>query len=210
MKSTADVIMLYKGKYRVESTRLESWDYSSPGYYFVTICVQNRDCHFGNVENGSMVLSDIGEIANKYWQEIPLHIPSAQLDEYIIMPNHVHGIIIQNEIRRNTTSDSRITKKSAVRQGGITAHHNPMLAKNGIPYIIRWYKGRVAHEIRKNIVALNNIQFAWQPRFHDHIIRSEEDLNKIRNYISSNPVNWDKDEENQDAINRVSTAIKNY
>ena len=85
---------LFKNKYRIKSIRLKDWDYSSNGYYYITICTKNRECIFGNVVNGKMGLSQIGEIVQKYWCEIPRHFKNTFLDEYMIMPNHMHGIII--------------------------------------------------------------------------------------------------------------------
>ncbi len=85
---------LFKGKYRVESTRLRGWDYSSPGRYFVTICTKDRKLFFGGVIHAVMELSEIGKIAHQYWTEIPGHFPMVVLDEFKIMPNHVHGIVV--------------------------------------------------------------------------------------------------------------------
>ena len=84
---------LFKDKYRIESIRLPGHDYSSPGAYFITICTHNRQYLFGEIVNNEMILNEYGEIANKYWYEIPKHYTNTQLDEYVIMPNHIHGII---------------------------------------------------------------------------------------------------------------------
>ena len=88
------IMSLYKDKYRVESIRLKNWDYTFNGYYFITICTKNKECYFGEIIDDKMILSEIGKIAHKYWQEIPKHFPFAQLDKFVIMPNHMHGIII--------------------------------------------------------------------------------------------------------------------
>ena len=85
---------LFANKYRVKSTRLPHWDYSSPWWYYVTICVKDGVCRFGNVVDGKMKLSRVGEIAEKYWQKIPEHFDNVSLDEFIAMPNHIHGIVI--------------------------------------------------------------------------------------------------------------------
>jgi len=84
----------YHNKYRVKSTRLKDWDYSSPGHYFVTICAKDRINYFGRVIGGIVELSDIGRIAEECWKNIPVHFPYVELDEFVIMPNHVHGIIV--------------------------------------------------------------------------------------------------------------------
>ncbi len=98
---------LYKNKYRIESGRLQKWDYSWPGYYFITICIKDRQCLFGKISNDKMELSDFGKIAEKYWEQIPEHFNNIKLDEYVIMPNHIHGIlIIKNNPNNMTNRDS--------------------------------------------------------------------------------------------------------
>ena len=87
----------YRNKYRVESARLKNWDYAWNAPYFVTICTKNRECHFGEIIKGKMNLSEIGMIVDKYWKMIPEHFSFVMLDEYVIMPNHMHGIIIINK-----------------------------------------------------------------------------------------------------------------
>ena len=84
----------YKNKYRIETTRLKNWNYGWNGAYFITICTQNRIHYFGEIENREMQLSKIGKMAEKYWYEIPKHFPFVKLDAFIVMPNHIHGIII--------------------------------------------------------------------------------------------------------------------
>ena len=84
----------YKNKYRTESIRLKGWDYTASGYYFVTFCTKNQECFLGEVVTGELNLSAIGDICCQHWFEIPNHFPNAVLDEFVIMPNHVHGIII--------------------------------------------------------------------------------------------------------------------
>jgi len=119
---------LFKNKYRIESTRLKGWDYSSAGMYFVTICTRNRECLFGDVVNGEMHLSRIGEIVAEEWQNTPQVRPYVELDEWIVMPNHIHGIIVITDavetFRRNvsitqtfhrnvsTTNPSRLKPRS--------------------------------------------------------------------------------------------------
>lgn len=92
-----NVVGKFQGKYRIKSTRLENWDYGNDAAYFVTICTQNREHYFGEIDNGIMQLSEIGKMTNKYWLEISNHFPFVQMDEFVIMPDHVHGIIIINK-----------------------------------------------------------------------------------------------------------------
>ena len=101
---------LYQEKYRIKSTRLPYWNYSSDGWYFVTICIKNRMKYFGEVQNYIMGLSDVGCIAAKFWQNIPKHFPFIRLDEWVVMPNHLHGIVVidkNNQEKNNYISTNR-------------------------------------------------------------------------------------------------------
>ena len=180
---------LYKNKYRIKSTRLKDWDYSSDGYYYVTICTKNREYYFGDILDGKMILSKTGIIAEKCWCEIPDHFPFIVLDEYIIMPNHIHGII---QIKHDLNNDVGMHKN--VETQDFASLRNPQNGKFGpqsknLASIIRGFKIGITKIVNKN-----NIDFVWQPRYYDHIIRDEEDLNIIREYIINNPLNWDDDD----------------
>ncbi len=175
---------LFKNKYRIESTRLKNWDYSNDGYYFITICTQNRNHFFGEIMDSKMQLNGIGKLAKKFWLQIPLQFDYAVLDSYVIMPNHVHGIVV---IDNNDNCRGVINHAST---GGVTKHHNPML-HNNVSRIIRWYKGRTTFESRKI-----NTEFGWQSRFYDHIVRNEKSLNRIKEYIKNNPKMWHRDRNN--------------
>jgi putative transposase len=173
---------LYKNRYRIESARKPGWDYAANGAYFITICTQNRRYFFGNVRNGAMRLSIAGEIAEKIWWTIPDRFPGVRLDAFVVMPNHVHGILIIDRDPQNPGRDA-INRVSTINRathpiinpddvthppsiaGGVTGHHNPMLSNDSVSKIIRWYKGRSKFEIGKPLP-----EFAWQPRFHDHVI----------------------------------------
>ena len=184
---------LYKNKYRIESARCPYWDYTSDGYYFVTICTRDRQCFFGNVIAGKMQLSDIGLIIAQEWQKTPQIRPNVQLDEWVVMPNHLHGIIIINNpvetFRRNvsTTNDDRQPKNNKSR-----------LKPNSLGSIIGQFKSVCTKQIWK--MGFND--FRWQPRFHDHIIRDEESLRQIRKYIINNPNQWELDRNNPKNIQK--------
>jgi REP element-mobilizing transposase RayT len=185
----------FQNKYRIESTRLKNWDYGWNAPYFVTICTQNRECFFGDVVGGDMVLIEIGKIANDCWLEIPEHFPFVKLGEHVVMPNHIHGIVVIDK-----TDDGRSVSHVETRliaslpteptktPGGITGNKNPMIHDN-LSKIIRWYKGRTSFESRKI-----HTEFAWQPRFHEHIIRNDQSFQKITEYIINNPLNWSSDQ----------------
>lgn len=168
---------LYKNKYRIKSNRLSNWDYLSAGYYFVTICTQNRICHFGNIVQSSINPSPVGKIAYKYWEEIPKHFDNIDIDQFIIMPNHIHGIIIINE----PTVETRHAVSLQQTFG------NPI--PNSLPTIIRSYKSATTKWCNEN-----NWSFKWQHNYHEHIIRNEKELDRIREYIINNPANWNEDE----------------
>jgi len=174
--------LLYKNKYRIGSTRLKNWNYGSNGYYFITICTHNRKNYFGVIKNNEMILSDVGQLAQTHWDEIPKRFIYASVDAYIIMPNHIHGIIRINKSGDCCKIDVKDAESKNV--GGITKNHNPMLQDN-LSRIIRWYKGRVTFESRKI-----NSKFKWQSLFHDHIIRDDKALSNIQKYIENNPQNY--------------------
>jgi putative transposase len=181
------MIKKYQNKYRIESARLKNWDYGSNGAYFVTICTKNREHYFGEIENKKMILSELGKVAYEFWEEIPNHFPFVELGNFVIMPNHLHGILI---IDKNAVVQTRLIASQPLitsQPGGITGNHNPMFHDN-ISRIIRWYKGRCSFETRKT-----HTDFGWQSRFHDHIIRNDSSFNRIQNYIETNPENWKED-----------------
>jgi putative transposase len=177
----------YQNKYRISSTRLKNWDYGWNAAYFVTICTHKRKHYFGDIKNRKMQLSKIGEIAQKYWEEIPKQFNYAKLDTFVIMPDHMHGIIMIAKDTGAINRASTMEMKSSI-PGGITGNKNPMLYYN-LSRIIRWYKGRVTYEARK--IQPN---FTWQPRFYDHIVRDERSFQNISEYILNNPLNWRNDQ----------------
>jgi REP element-mobilizing transposase RayT len=175
--------------------RLPDYDYSEIGYYFVTICTKGKKCCFGDVVERKVRLSGIGEVVKKYWLEIPEHFEDVRVDEWVVMPNHVHGIIVieKHKCRNETWYASRRNMINHVPTNhGIK--NNPMkLGAISLGRIIRWFKGRVKYEVGK---LSNQKHFAWQSRFYDHVIRNEKSLGEIREYIRNNPMKWELDREN--------------
>jgi len=159
----------YKNTYRIESARLKEWDYSSPWWYYITVNSKNHSEWFGSIVNGEMRLNEFGIIANKCWLESPLHFTNVELDNYVIMPNHIHGIIIINQIVETRHA-------SSLRNKSITLSN-----------IVGSFKSAVSKQAHEN--GLNN--FSWQARFYDRIIRNEKELFNIRRYISQNPLKWE-------------------
>lgn len=165
----------FKNKYRIPSNRLQGFDYGSDGAYFVTICTKNRSCYFGNiVETGNCPFlrpTRIGQIAIDFWNDIPNHYPFVILDEFVVMPNHIHGILFFNKPDKTDWQPNQFGPQS-----------------QNLGAVIRAYKSSV-----KRYANQNNIEFEWQSRFHDHIIRDDHALNNIRQYIITNPENWSLD-----------------
>jgi len=191
----------FKNRYRMGTSRLQDWDYASAGYYYVTICTYNRTNYFGEIGNGNMHLSRIGEIAQQCWSEIPKHYPMVKLDEFIVMPNHVHGIINIVETQNFASLQNDDTKSSKTHELTFKNTFGPQ-SKN-LGSIIRGYKAGV-----KKWTTINNVVFRWQPRYYDHIIRDEESLTRIREYIKNNPLQWANDIENKDSVKTQNRNIQ--
>src|SRR3990172_7299432 len=184
----------YNDIYRIESSRLQNWNYQWQGEYFITICTDQRFSFFGDIEDGTMILSEIGKIAESEWTRTPDIRPdmNIELDAFCIMPNHFHGIIIigKNEYnRRRNRRDamhrvSTVTHRVSTLAAGTKNRFSPQ--RKNLASIIRGYKSAVTMYARKN-----NIVFKWQARFYDHIMRDDASRQRIRQYIENNAANWD-------------------
>ncbi len=175
---------------RRKSLRLPNRNYAANGYYFVTICTYKKHCYFGNIVNHKMQLSPIGKIANQFWLEIPQHSKYNYLDEYIIMPNHIHGIIaIDNPDNpcRDVTWYVPTTTNNDYDLSQLMSELSPQ--SGSLSVIIRSYKSAVTRWCKQN----NHDYFAWQSRFYEHIIRNDGSLDIIREYIITNPAKWSED-----------------
>ncbi|MDP2039146.1 MAG: transposase [Ignavibacteria bacterium] len=166
----------FKETYRVDSARLQEWDYSTPWWYYVTINTKDHIEYFGNAETGKIQRNELGLVVEECWKEIPKHFLNVELDYYVIMPNHVHGILILTDKRKDVACNVSTNKMSVI---------SPK--PNSLSAVVRSFKSAVTKTIREN--GYNN--FAWQPRFYDRIIRSEKELFNIRKYIDQNPLKWE-------------------
>ena len=166
----------FKNKYRIKSTRLPEWDYASAGWYFVTICVKDRRPDFGRVHDGVMQLSALGQIAHQFLTDIPDHFLHTQMDAFVVMPNHVHAIIVIHNVQ---------ARHVAPRQRKFGPLGSGSLSK-----IIQAYKAAVTRQARRD----GYVDFYWQERFYDHIIRDDRSLQRIRAYIIGNPLEWEQDD----------------
>jgi len=179
----------YRNKYRIASARAQWWDYGWNGAYFVTICTHNREHFFGEIADGVMTLSAMGHIANSCWYEIPNHFPFVELGAHVIMPNHVHGIVMINKPNVETQNFASLPASSPLVPPASDKPKNQFgpQSKN-LASIIRGFKIGVTQNARQI-----HADFAWQPRFHDHIIRNDAEYQRISNYIINNPANWQDD-----------------
>lgn len=156
-------------KYRIPSSRLQSWDYGANAIYFITICTNHGKHYFGTIEEDKMILNEIGEMANDCWIDIPKHFPFVTLGAYIIMPNHIHGIVIINKAIPS-------------------ASNNNKWKPGTLGVIVGQYKRIVTINARKK-----NPDFKWKARFHDHIVRNDKSYERIQYYTQHNPLLWKKD-----------------
>jgi putative transposase len=190
---------LFQNKYRISSSRLQSWNYANQGIYFVTVCTSDRISYFGEIQARKMVLSELGTIVESEWlKTIELRKDmNLQIGDYVVMPNHFHGILIiganqyNNPIVRGRDAMHGVSTNAM--DGGDVMHHVSTQGKFGpqsknLASIIRGFKSSVTTYARKN-----NIAFGWQPRFHEHIVRSFNEYNRISEYIQNNPANWKED-----------------
>jgi len=169
--------------------RLQGYDYSSPGYYFVTICTKDRFPWFGEIYNSAMILNESGSFINQTWKNIPNYYNNVYIDKYVIMPNHIHGII---HIQYNPANRPVGVGHCPTPTGRPPTGHYGLLSK-----IINGFKNTVTKHIRKN---MGIVSFQWQRSFYDRIIRSQNELYIVRKYIRNNPARWDKDERYGDEL----------
>lgn len=165
-----------------KNLRMKSFDYNQAGYYFVTICTNGRLPYFWNIENGELVLNDYWNLIQDFVKDTPKHFLFADIDAFIIMPNHIHAIIIIGE---NTSLVGNADLRSLRDETMFQDRTKMMLSK-----IIHGIKSSCTREIRKNY---GDYEFAWQKSFYDVIIWNEEQLYKTRQYILDNPKNWESD-----------------
>ncbi len=194
----------FQNKYRIPSARLQHWDYRWAGAYFITICTNDRLHYFGKIENGKMALSAVGILADVFWYEIKNHAQNVELGEFVVMPNHIHGILILtgNDNHDNGNGDGDVEaghalplppqrpskQQSPPTPKTIGQQRFQNIGKNSVSSIIGSYKSAITKHAHRL-----GFEFAWQTRFYDHIIRDEASFQRITNYIINNPANWKED-----------------
>jgi REP element-mobilizing transposase RayT len=210
----------FRNKYRIPSARLVGYDYAQNGAYFVTICTHQRTNFLGHITNGTMVLSDVGAIVADEWQKTTTIRNYIELGQWVVMPNHFHAVVMINRgggrfdrcdcrdvltkrlyqtpkrLYNNKTNNTNKTTTNNHNTNAptrkYTGNHPQMSAisptKHSLSMVIRFFKRQTT--IRSKQI---NPHFAWQPRFHDHIIRNQQEYHRISRYIYNNPANWDND-----------------
>ncbi len=185
---SSGVFNKYAGYHNRRSTRLRGFDYSQPGAYFVTVCIHDRKQNlFGDVVDGKMILNHFGKYAEKCWLDIPRHFPHAKIDEHIIMPNHIHGIIFIAEPVRATVVRANV---GANNDSPLPGNRVRGTSKT-IGSMVRGFKIGVTKWFQAS--GLGTI--VWQRNYYDRVIRDDKSLFHVRHYIRNNPANWATDSE---------------
>ena len=160
--------------------RYGSFDYSSSGAYFVTICTHEKSCIFGRIVGSEMILNNLGRVAEEMWQQVPVHFAEVRSDAWVVMPNHVHGnVFIAGRIAQEIQSGSQ-----------------QIQAPRTLGAIVGGYKSAVTRRIRRMRPDFSTP--VWQRSYYDRIVRDEDELNAIREYIAENPRLWGEDPNNPD------------
>ena len=178
-----------------KSIRLKGYDYSQEGLYFVTICINKRLCLFGDVVDERMKMNDAGNIIQSWWNKLSEKYQNIKLDEYIIMPNHFHGIVYI------VGADPCVCPKGQTFPTQPKGEHIGSPLRNIIPLsrMMQWFKSMSTNDYIRNVKQNGWSPFynkLWQRNYYDRIIRNEDELNKIREYIIHNPLKWDLDRNN--------------
>ncbi len=189
----------YKNKYKIETIRLKDWDYTKDGIYFITIKTKNNVNYFGEIKDFIMIQNELGKIAEKYWLEIPKHFSNVKTDDFIIMPNHIHGIlIIENNNTNNLENSNDLIKNILISEKDVALQrlyssnetenfYSKISPKpKSLSTIIRSYKSICTKTINS---FQSDIYFSWHSRFYERIIRDEIEFENVKKYIINNPKN---------------------
>lgn len=181
-----------------KSIRLKGYDYSQPGHYFITICTHHRAHLFGDVRDGQMVLSAMGAVADACWRAVPEHYPNVRVDAYVIMPNHVHGVLEIMDVGAQDFVNVGAQDFVPPRSDGKT-HKFGKIIPRSVATIVRGFKTGVTKWAREN----TDVHVAWQRNYYEHIVRDDEALNRIRQYIRNNPARWPQDDLNTAGVRAI-------
>lgn len=181
----------FQNKYRIPSARLQSWNYAWVGSYFITICTQGRLCYFGDIvpeagKANQIQYTELGFCAQQCALEIPNHFPFVQMDEFMVMPNHIHLLFTMHKTNAGVETQDFASLPPPTTQPQTQNQFGPQ-SKN-VASIIRGFKIGISKFAR-----IHGLEFGWQSRFHDHIVRSPEEFERIKYYIQNNVTNWGSD-----------------
>jgi REP element-mobilizing transposase RayT len=190
-------------EYNPHSVRLKGYNYTQPGAYFVTICAYARTYFFGEIKDGMMFLNNYGEIARSCWNEISLHFPDVKYNPVVVMPNHLHGIIIISKGLASPVETRHAVSRINGLQNAGESFQKPV--PNSLPTIIRSFKSAVTK--RLNELEENLPSHIWQRNYYEHVLRGEKDLNQAMEYINFNPSKWEMDEENPDSLKKEKLNV---
>lgn len=196
------------------SIRMRGYDYSQPGAYFVTIVTQGRECVFGGIVDGEMHLNPAGQMVGMVWGDLPVRFPFAQIDAFVVMPNHLHGIIVLTggDVGLDGRGESRIRPGGVGGDDGLGDHKDRpydvgrdvggrprgTLARS-LGRVVQGFKSITTHEYIVGVKEQGWTAFPgrlWQRNYYEHVVRGEDDLRRIRQYIADNPQGWALDREN--------------
>lgn len=169
-------------KHHRRSIRLQGYDYGQARMYFITVCVEGRECLFGEVVQGKMIVNQVGRIVEEEWLKTLALRPYVVLDEFVVMPNHFHAILLIVTAGRGTAGRAPTTERFGKPVSG------------SLPTIVRSFKSAAAKHINE-LRSTPGVSL-WQRNYHEHVIRNEDELHRIREYIQTNPLRWELDQEN--------------
>ncbi|HWR20345.1 MAG TPA: transposase [Verrucomicrobiae bacterium] len=173
---------------RRRSLRLQGYDYSQAGAYFVTICTQGRKCRFGDIVNGQMHLNEVGRAVHSVWERLSARFPTLETDTFVVMPNHIHGILVL------------VGAGLALPVEGAASSAPTKTTSITLSDVVRAFKSISAIDVNRLLSRLG--QPLWQRGFYEHVIRNDESLNRVREYIATNSLRWGLDRENPQRTGR--------
>ena len=184
----------YPNNHHRRSVRLGRYDYSQAGAYFVTLVTQGRECLFGEVEDCKMRLNEAGEMARAVWGRLPDRFPNVEVENFVVMPNHIHAIVVISDVGAPLVGAQSYTPGTASKHNGATTRVAPTLGE-----VIGAFKSLTTVEYTRGVRNEGWPAFQkrlWQRNYYEHIVRSDDSLLRIIEYIITNPANWDQDSEN--------------
>ena len=199
----------FRNKYRIKSTRLRHWDYRDSGYYYITICTYNREPLFGQIIEGKMAANPLGKIVENEWTYTAKKRLAIRLDEFVVMPNHFHAIVGLGDAGHGFGANRdrcRDVMRGDVLRGDIARNVSTGVSPRAgsLSVIVRAFKSAASKQIHENGYSGK----IWQERFHDRVIRNEQELRLIRAYIQNNPMNWEMDRERLGVETLHATSLR--